>query len=83
MPDPTPAEVEAALVVIEAAAHVHPAAAPVAAVVAAAPAVAPAPAAAHPVWRGEDPVNFPPIVLEDGTVLHRNPEGAVMLGPTG
>jgi hypothetical protein len=82
MADPTPSEVEAALAVIEAAAHVHPAATPEAVVVAAAPAVAPAPAA-HPVWRGEDAVNFPPIVLEDGTVLHRNPEGAVMLGPTG
>ena len=77
MADPTPSEVEAALAVIEAAAHVHPAALVIP------PVVAPAPAAAHPVWRGEDAVNFPPIVLEDGTVVHRNAEGAMMLGPSG
>jgi len=80
MADPTPAEVAAALEVIEAAAHVHPAALVIPPVV---PIVVTAPAAAHPVWRGEDAVNFPPIVLEDGTVVHRNAEGAMMLGPSG
>ena len=77
MADPTPAEVAAALVVIEAAAHVHPAAAPV---VAPAPVAAPAPAAEY--YHGADDVNFPPVTL-DGVVFHRNEQGGLMLGPTG
>ena len=74
--DPTPSEVEAALAVIEAAAHVHPAAAPV---VAPAPVAAPAPAE---YYHGADDVNFPPVTL-DGVVFHRNEQGGLMLGPTG
>ena len=74
MADPTPAEVAAALVVIEAAAHVHPAAAPVVA-----PVVVTAPAE---YYHGADDVNFPPVTL-DGVVFHRNEQGGLMLGPTG
>ena len=76
MADPTPSEVEAALAVLEAAAHVHPAAAPV---VAPAPVAAPAPAEDD---HGADDVNVPPVTL-DGVVFHRNEQGGLMLGPTG